>query len=423
MRVLIVGSGGREHAIAWKVAGSPKVTKIYCAPGNAGIAAAAECIPIAANDIDTLKQFATGNHIDLTIVGPEEPLTLGIVDAFTAAGLRIFGPTRAAARLEGSKLFAKEIMREAGIPTAAYTVFTDADAARAYVTAQNRPLVVKADGLAAGKGVFPCRTAAQACAAIESILVRGEFGAAGEQVVIEDFLEGEEASFICFADGTHVVALPSSQDHKAVGDGDSGPNTGGMGAYSPAPVITPDLHERVMNEIMRPLVATLAARGIPYTGILYAGLMISAGVPRVLEFNVRLGDPETQPILFRLNTDLIDLVAATIDGCLDRVTVLQDPCPAVCVVMASQGYPGPYPTGVPITGLSEAAARADTMVFHAGTTCRDSEIVTSGGRVLGVTARGDTIPTAIERAYDAVHTISWPGVHFRTDIGRKALQR
>lgn len=423
MRILVVGGGGREHALVWKLAQSPRVKEIYCAPGNAGIAGSAKCVSLAANDIQGLKAFALEQHIDLTVVGPEEPLTLGIVDEFETAGLRVFGPSREAARMEGSKVFAKKIMQQAGVPTAAYREFTNHEEARAYVTRLNGPVVIKADGLAAGKGVFPCRTTEQALEALQRIMVEREFAEAGDNVVVEDFLVGEEASFICLTDGETVVPLPSSQDHKPIFDNDEGPNTGGMGAYSPAPVVTPELHSLVMNNVMQPVVDALRENGIRFKGILYAGLMISDGVPNILEFNVRMGDPETQPILFRLNSDLVELMEAVIDERLHEVTIDLDPQPSVCVVMAAGGYPGSYKKGLPISGLDEAAALADTMVFHAGTRQEGSEVLTSGGRVLGVTARGASIAAAIDNAYRAVDCISWSGEQHRSDIGRKALNR
>ncbi len=423
MRILVVGGGGREHALIWKLAQSPRSEEIYCAPGNAGIASLAECVPIAANDIQALKAFARERKIDLTVVGPEEPLTLGIVDEFEAAGLRIFGPGRDGARMEGSKAFAKDIMQKAGVPTAAFRQFTDYAEARAFVTAASRPLVIKADGLAAGKGVFVCRTAEQALEALERVMAHHEFGEAGARVVIEDCLTGEEASFICLTDGITVMPLPSSQDHKAVFDNDEGPNTGGMGAYSPAPVVTPQLHARVMQTVMQPVVDTLRESGIRFKGILYAGLMIEGGVPSVLEFNVRMGDPETQPILFRLKSDLVDLIEAVIDERLHEVSIDVDPQPAVCVVMAAGGYPGTYEKGLAIEGLDRAAGLAGTMVFHAGTRRQGPAVVTNGGRVLGVTARGTSIAAAIDTAYRAVSSISWPGAHYRSDIGGKALKR
>ena len=423
MKVLVVGGGGREHALVWKIAQSPKVTKIYCAPGNAGIAGIAACVNIPADDIGGLKKFALDTGIGLTVVGPELPLTMGIVDSFEKDGLRIFGPNAAVARLEGSKQFAKEIMREAGIPTADFAAFTDAGAAKTYILKKQQPLVVKADGLAAGKGVFPCRTADEAVSAVDRILTHKEFGDAGAVVVIEDFLEGEEASFICFTDGITVVPLPSSQDHKRIFDNDAGPNTGGMGAYSPAPVVTPEVHERTMKTVMKPLVAAFAARGIPFKGIIYAGLMIQNGIPRVLEFNMRMGDPETQPILFRLESDLVELMEAAIDGRLAQIDVQCDPRPAVCVVMAAQGYPDKYAKGSAIRGLDDAAQIPDTFVFHAGTALKDGAIVTSGGRVLGVTARGLTIQDAVASAYSAVQRIGWNGVQYRKDIAQRAFGR
>jgi len=423
MRILVVGGGGREHALIWKLAQSPRVKTIYCAPGNAGIANSAQCLAISANDIPALKAFALENQVDLTVVGPEEPLTLGIVDEFEAAGLRIFGPNRDAARMEGSKTFAKDIMQQAGIPTAAFREFSDYEEARAYIMQAGKPMVLKADGLAAGKGVFPCQTTDQALEALKRILLNHEFGEAGDHLVVEDFLLGEEASFICLTDGTTVVPLPSSQDHKPIFDNDKGPNTGGMGAYSPAPVVTAQLHDIVMKTVMQPVVDTLRKNGICFKGILYAGLMIDAGVPNVLEFNVRMGDPETQPILFRLQSDLLELIEAVIDERLHDVNIAVDPQPAMCVVMAAGGYPGSYEKDLPIAGLNEAAALSDTMVFHAGTRQQGPEVLSNGGRVLGVTARGTSIAAAIDNAYRAVGCISWPGEQHRNDIGQKALQR
>ena len=423
LTVLIVGGGGREHALAWKIAQSPRVDKLFCAPGNAGIAEVAECVSIAPEDIQSLKSFAVKNRIDLTVVGPEVPLSLGIADIFEQEGLNIFGPSQKASLLESSKIFAKEIMREHGIPTADFAQFTDPAAAKAYVQNKNCPLVIKADGLAAGKGVFPAQTTAAALAAIDRIMLQHEFGDAGTAVVVEDFLTGEEASFICVTDGITIIPLPSSQDHKRVFDGDEGPNTGGMGAYSPAPVITPQLEEIIMRTIMYPLQQALNARGIHFKGALYAGLMIEDGCPRVLEFNVRFGDPETQPLIFRLTTDLVDIMQAITQGRLADVAISWDSRPSVCVVMAAGGYPGNYVKGLPIAGLAEASRIPEAFVFHAGTALKDGQVVSAGGRVLGVTARGNTIAEAIATVYQAVDTIHWDGVHFRRDIAYRAINR
>ncbi len=423
MNILIIGGGGREHAIAWKLAKSPKTEKLYCAPGNAGIASIAQCVDIAVTDITALSDFAIKNQIDLTVVGPEVPLTLGISDLFQKKGLRVLGPTKKGALLEASKTFAKEVMQKAGIPTADYRVFSSQEVARNYVLEKNCPLVVKADGLAAGKGVFPCRNTKSAIEAIDIIMLKKEFGDAGNTVVIEDFLDGEEASFICLTDGKTVIPLPSSQDHKPAYDNDCGPNTGGMGAYCPAPIVTPEIHEFAINKIMIPLVKTLADMGITYKGILYAGLMIQNGNPKVLEFNVRLGDPETQPIMFSLKSDLVELFNAVIDVTLDSAELEIDPKPSVCIVMASGGYPGKYEKGIEIHGLDLAALVNESFVFHAGTTLKDGKLVTNGGRVLGVTARGTTIGDAIDAAYDAASKIKWTGVHYRKDIAMKAMNK
>jgi len=423
LTVLIVGGGGREHALAWKIAQSPQVDKIFCAPGNAGIAEIAECVSIDPADIAALKNFAVNKRVDLTIVGPELPLSMGIVDSFEREGLPVFGASQKAALLESSKIFAKELMQEHGLPTASFARFTDPAKAKAYILSNNRPLVIKADGLAAGKGVFPAQTAAEAAAAIDRIMLQHEFGAAGDIVVVEEFLTGEEASFICFTDGVTIVPMPSSQDHKRVFDGDEGPNTGGMGAYSPAPVITPELQDRIMKSIMYPLIHALNKRGILFKGALYAGLMIENGVPRVLEFNARFGDPETQPLIFRLTTDLIDIMQAVITGRLSDISISWDPRPSVCVVMAAGGYPGSYAKSLPIHGLAEAARVPEAFVFHAGTSLINGRVVSSGGRVLGVTARGNTIAEAITTAYTAVDKIHWDGVHFRRDIAQRAVNR
>ena len=421
--VLIIGGGGREHALAWKIAQSPGIANIYCAPGNAGIAEIAECVAITPADISALKSFAIKNRVDLTVVGPELPLTLGIVDVFEQEGIRIFGPSQKAACLEGSKIFAKEIMQKHGIPTADFKVFSDAEAAKKYVQHINTPVVIKADGLAAGKGVFPSLTVAESLAAIDRIMNKREFGEAGAKIVIEEFLPGEETSFICFTDGKTIIPMPSSQDHKRVFDGDKGPNTGGMGAYSPAPVITAAIEEKIMRDIMRPIIQALLVGGIRYKGVIYAGLMIEDGNPRVLEFNVRFGDPETQPLLVRLKTDLVDIMQAVIDERLSEIAVTWDPRPAVCVVMASEGYPDTYEKGHPIDGLQDAARVPDTVVFHAGTALCNGQVVNDGGRVLGVTAWGNSITDAVKSAYLAVYKIHWQGVQFRRDIAGRAIQR
>ncbi len=423
MKVLVIGGGGREHALVWKIRQSPLVSRLYCAPGNAGISRLARCVPIEPHEIEQLAAFAAREGVDLTVVGPEEPLVRGIGDLFEKRGLRLFGVSGAAAQLEGSKAFAKELMRRHGIPTARFQVFSDPARACAYIREKGAPVVVKADGLAGGKGVFPCATVEEALAATDKIMVERAFGPAGQRLVVEEFLRGEEASFLAFTDGESVVPFPSCQDHKAVYDGDRGPNTGGMGAYSPAPVVTPELHQRIMDEIMVPTVRAMAAEGTPYRGVLYAGLMISDGSAKVLEFNVRLGDPEAQPLLMRLQGDLVPLLQAVVEGRLAGVEARWDPRAAVCVVMASQGYPGAYEKGRPISGLDEIEAMEDVVVFHAGTTERDGRIVTNGGRVLGVTARGGDVKEAIDRAYQAVERIHWEGVHFRRDIGRRALDR
>jgi len=423
MKVLVVGAGGREHALVWKLSQSRKVSKIYCAPGNAGIGKLATCIDIAANDIKGLVQFALRNRIDLTVVGPEDPLTRGIVDEFEKKGLRIFGPSAAGAELEGSKVFTKNFLKRYRIPSAAYEVFTKRNAAMKYIDTIEFPCVVKADGLAAGKGVIICHSRAEAVAAVDLIMKDRAFGEAGSSIVVEEFLQGEEASFIAFTDGRSVVPLPTSQDHKAVFEGDRGPNTGGMGAYSPAPVVTDKLADRIMNEVMLPTVRGMAAEGRRYKGMLYAGLMIDRDRLNVLEFNCRFGDPECQPLLMRMRSDLVEVIEAAIDERLDRVTLDIDPRPTVCVVMASGGYPGKYETGKNITGLARAGKVDDVEVFHAGTAVKNRRVVTSGGRVLGVTAIGSDIRTAIEQAYKAVDMIQWPGVYFRRDIGHRALSR
>jgi phosphoribosylamine--glycine ligase len=425
MQVLIIGSGGREHALAWKAAQSPRVDRVYVAPGNAGTALepGVQNLPIAADDIGKLLEFARQNAIGLTLVGPEAPLVAGIVDSFREAGLPCFGPTREAARLEGSKSFCKDFLVRHGIPTAAYRIFTEAQPAEEYIRRKGAPIVVKADGLAAGKGVVVARCEEEAIAAVRDMLSGNALGSAGHRVVVEEFLQGEEASFIVLADGTHALPLATSQDHKARDDGDRGPNTGGMGAYSPAPVITPEMHGRVMEEIILPTLRGMAKDGTPYTGFLYAGLMILPdGTPKVLEFNCRLGDPETQPILLRLRSDLVELCLATLQGRLDQLDAEWDPRPALGVVMAAGGYPFDYRKGDLIEGLDRAHAPG-AKVFHAGTILEGQKVLTAGGRVLCVTALGSTIAGAQRNAYHLVEKIHWPGVYYRTDIGHRAIDR
>jgi phosphoribosylamine--glycine ligase len=423
MRVLVVGGGGREHALAWRLRRSPQVETLFCAPGNAGIADVAECLPVASDDLAGLVRLARERAIDLTVVGPELPLTHGLVDRFRDAGLRAFGPTAAAAQLEGSKVFTKELLDRLGVPSARFGAFTSADDAAAYVRNVGGPLVVKADGLAAGKGVVICPTPAEALAAIDQVMRARAFGAAGDRVVVEEFLEGEELSFMALTDGTTVLPLAPSQDHKRIGDGDTGPNTGGMGAYSPPPLATAALEAHVMRDVMRPVVDGLAREGIRYTGVLYAGLMVQDGRAKVLEFNVRFGDPEAQVLLARLTSDLADLMVRTCEGRLEGASIAWDPRPAVCVVLAAEGYPGTPTKGTPIAGLDALRAWKDGVVFHAGTSRVDGRVVTDGGRVLGVTALGDTIRAAVDEAYRGVAEISWPGMQYRRDIGHRALAR
>ncbi len=422
MKVLVVGSGGREHALVWKLSQSPKVSKIYAAPGNAGMAGLGECVPVKSDDIPGLLAFAKAKAIDLTIVGPEGPLSMGIVDAFTKSGLRAFGPSAGAAEIESSKQFSKDLMKKYSIPTAEYAVFSDMAAADAYVRQKGAPIVVKADGLAAGKGVVVAETVEEALQALNMIMAEKAFGAAGNRVVIEECLRGEEASFMAFSDGKTVVPMASSQDHKRVFDADKGPNTGGMGAYSPAPVVTKQLEKKVMETIMVPTVRAMEKEGRLFKGVLYAGLMIHDGEAKVLEFNARFGDPETQPIMVRLETDLIDIIDAILAGSLAKIDIKWKPESAVCVVMASGGYPGKYEKGKAITGLESAAKQKGVVVFHAGTALKNGAVVTDGGRVLGVTGLGPVIAAAIDNAYAGVREISFEGAHFRRDIGARALE-
>ena len=425
MKLLVVGSGGREHAIAWRLARSPRTQMVYVAPGNGGTAREPDLVNLPITDIAELARFVQREGIAFTVVGPEAPLAAGIVDHFRAQGLRIFGPTRAAAQLESSKDFAKAFMKRHGIPTAEYQTFTDAAQARAYVAQRGAPIVVKADGLAAGKGVVVAQSVQEAHTAIDMMLLDNRMGAAGARVVIEDFLPGEEASFIVMVDGRHVLALASSQDHKRLKDGDQGPNTGGMGAYSPAPVVTPEVHARVLREIIMPTVHGMAAEGHPFTGFLYAGLMIDeSGQARTLEFNCRMGDPETQPIMARIKSDLVGVFEHAIAGTLDQATIDWDRRTALGVVLAAHGYPETPRQGDVIAGLQAGAAVGeDALVFHAGTSLQDGRTTTQGGRVLCVTALGDSVKIAQSRAYDVIQGIQFDGMQYRRDIGHHALAR
>ncbi|ACJ00953.1 phosphoribosylamine--glycine ligase [Rhodospirillum centenum] len=429
MKVLVVGSGGREHALCWAIAASPLCDRLWCAPGNAGIAQAAECVPVAADDVAGLVAFARANGVDFVVVGPEQPLVAGLVDRLTEVGIKAFGPSQAAAEIEGSKGFMKDLCARHGIPTAAYGRFRDAAAAKAFVRRTGAPIVVKADGLAAGKGVVICQTVAEAEAAVDDVLVGGRFGTAGAELVIEEFLDGEEASFFALCDGTTALPLAGAQDHKRAFDGDRGPNTGGMGAYSPAPVLTPELERRIMAEIVEPAVRGMAAEGRPFTGVLFAGIMVVPGpdgqpVPKLLEFNARFGDPECQVICRRLASDLLPALVAAADGQLDHVSLRWREEVALCVVMAAEGYPGDYVKGTEIRGLDRAAEIEDAVVFHAGTArAADGRVLATGGRVLGVTASARTIIDAQRQAYAAVDLIDWPEGFCRRDIGWRALER
>jgi phosphoribosylamine--glycine ligase len=423
MDVLLIGSGGREHAIAWKLAQSKNLGKLDIAPGNPGTARCGTNIPISANDTDKLVNFARQNNIALVVVGPEDPLAAGAVDAFEAAGIKAFGPSGGAAQLEADKAFAKHLMRSSAISSAEGQVFERFADAKAYIASRDEPVVVKAAGLAKGKGVFVCDDPAEGILAAEKIMCDRIFGSAGDKIVVEDKLLGEEASILAFVDGRNIYVMESSQDHKAIGDGDTGPNTGGMGAYSPAPVITDAIMDKITREILVPVVDGMNRNGTPYKGVLYAGIMVTAGGPRVLEFNVRFGDPETQPILMRLKSDLLEVMLAVCNGRLDEVTLKWDPRPAVCVVMAAGGYPEEYEKGKAITGIDQAEELQDVVVFHAGTTIKNSTLVTNGGRVLGVTATGQTIAKAKEKAYQAVDKIKFDGAYCRRDIADKAIKR
>ncbi len=422
MNVLLIGNGGREHAIAWKLAQSKQLKKLYIAPGNPGTAQCGQNVPISSDDIAKLLEFSRQNNVGLVVVGPEDPLAAGIVDAFESAGIKAFGPSSKAAQLEADKAFAKQIMRSSCVSTAESRTFDRYSEAKAYIASRDEPVVVKAAGLAKGKGVFVCDEPSDGILAAEKIMCDKIFGSAGEKIIVEDKLLGEEASILAFVDGRNIYVMESSQDHKPIGDNDTGPNTGGMGAYSPAPVVTDELMNQITREILVPTVDGMNRNGTPYKGILYAGLMITGGGPRVLEFNVRFGDPETQPILMRLKSDLLEVLLAVCDGELDKVTLKWDPRPAVCVVMASEGYPGDYEKGRKIFGLDETGKLDDVVVFHAGTKEQDGDIVTNGGRVLGVTALGETVSKAKMRAYEAVDMIKFDGAYCRRDIADKAIK-
>ena len=423
MKVLVIGSGGREHALVWKIAQSPMVTQVYCAPGNPGTAELAQNVAIAVDDLQGLLGFALEQGVELTVVGPELPLSMGLVDLFEEHGLKVFGARKNAALIEASKAFSKDLMQKYQVPTAAYGVFTEVEPAVSFIDRTGIPIVIKADGLAAGKGVIIAQSRAEAVEAVTDMLSGNAFGAAGSRVVIEEFLRGEEASFLAFTDGKNIIPLASAQDHKAVFDGDRGPNTGGMGAYSPAPVVTPAIHDKAMAEVMRRTVDGMAAEGRPYRGVLYAGLMIDGDSVKTLEFNARFGDPECQPLLMRMKSDIVPILLAVASGDLSGVEIEWHDKAAVCVVLAAQGYPGDYPKGDAISGLEQAAQVEDLVVFHAGTKIADGSVVTNGGRVLGVTALGSTVKEAIERAYRGVDLISWHGMQFRRDIGAKAMNR
>jgi phosphoribosylamine---glycine ligase len=423
MRILVIGSGGREHALCWAISASPLCDALFCAPGNAGIAADATCVPIAAMDIPAIVDFCRRERIDFVVVGPEQPLVTGLVDRLEAAGIAAFGPNQAAAALEGSKGFTKDFCARYAIPTAAYGRFTDAGAAKSYIAEHGAPIVVKADGLAAGKGVTIARTIAEANDAVNEAMLAGRFGAAGAEIVVEEFLEGEEASFFALVDGAHALPLAGAQDHKAVGDGDTGPNTGGMGAYSPAPCLTPDIAEDVMARIIRPTVAGMAADGRKFKGILFAGLMLTKSGPQLIEYNVRFGDPECQVLMMRLKSDILPALIAARDGVLKQIDLRWRDETALCVVMAARGYPGEPLKGTEIRGLEAAASDPAVKIFHAGTRAEDQRILADGGRVLGVTASGSDAAAAQRRAYAAVDRIDWPEGFCRRDIGWRAVRR
>jgi len=424
MKILMIGGGGREHALVWKIAQSPLVDKIYCIPGNPGIAELAECVKMdAEKDFNAIEQFALSQKVDVVVIGPEDPLANGLTDRLENAGLKVFGPSKLATQIESSKAFSKEFMMRHNIPTAKGESFDNSDDAIAYIKKVGAPIVVKADGLAKGKGVFPCRELKKAVDAVKAIMIDKEFGDAGDKIIIEEFMEGEEASFIAFTDGKTVLPTASSQDHKPIFDGDKGPNTGGMGAYSPAPVVTDEVYELIMETIMKPTVKGMAEEGYIYRGALYAGLMIKDGKPKVVEFNARFGDPETQAVIPRMKSDIMPAILACIDGTLDKVSLEWTDEPAVCVAMVSGGYPASYEKGKVINGLDQARNLDKIIVFHAGTAEKDGKVVTSGGRVLGITALGNTIKDAIDLAYKAINEISFDGAYYRKDIGYRALNK
>lgn len=422
MKVLIIGGGGREHALAWRLAASPRVTALYALPGNPGIAQVADLVPGDVMKFDAIVKFAKQNAIDLVVIGPEDPLVAGLADRLTAEGIKVFGPTRDAAQIEGDKWFAKELMRQQAVPTAEARSFTDASSAEDFVRARNSPLVIKATGLAKGKGVSVCYRPQDAIEAIDQIMRQRAFGSAGEKVIIEEMLSGPEVSILAFVDHKNIYIMEPAQDHKPVEDGDVGPMTGGMGAYTPTPVVNESLIRQIERDILVPVVDGLVRDGIRYRGILYAGLMLTMNGPKVLEFNCRFGDPETQPLMMRLKSDLAEAMLAVAEGTLDQVELKWDPRPAVCVVATSKGYPGKYPTGLPITGIDDADAMRDVKVFHSGTRMQGGQLVTDGGRVLGVTALGDTTAQAQSRAYEAMKKIHFDGMHYRTDIAHQALR-
>ena len=423
MKVLVVGSGGREHALCWAIAKSPKCKKLYAAPGNAGIAEVAECVKIKAEDVDGILKFAKSEKIDFVVVGPEAPLVGGLVDKLEKAGIKAFGPSKKAARLEGSKAFMKDLMAKYNIPTADYGVFDEPDAAKDYIIKMDGRVVVKADGLAAGKGVIVCHNKNEAFAAIDHIMIERAFGAAGDEVLIEEFMPGEEVSFFALVDGTTAVAMGSAQDHKAVHEGDTGPNTGGMGAYSPTPVVDAAMHKKIMKTIIQPTIEAMAAEGYPYKGVLFAGLMVANGQPRVLEFNVRFGDPECQVLMARMNSDVLEALLACAKGKLKDAKITWKRSTAMVVVMAADGYPGHYAKGSQINNLAEAGAIEGVEIFHAGTKFKGKKVVANGGRVLGITSIGKTVKDAQDKAYEAVDAIEWPDGFCRRDIGWRAIER